>query len=255
VKILFEKRVQELEGSGIIATGPHGADIIAKGMLFETDMADQAVAILDDRLAPKGYAYLLIHQNRATLATALFREYRRERDCFERTVETFDRLLGLKMSNPREFGGFGNFYIRPSAVRGGKLYTGESAGFQDFLWGFGMRYALLSGYLAARSIIEGRDYDQLWKAQILPSLKTSLSNRYLFERLGNKGYSLFVKWLDKADQVRDFLYRHYNPSFWKWLVYPLARRAYESRVKDRSCTHEDCDCVWCKHQKLSQAKI
>ena len=33
----------------------------------------------------------------------------------------------------------------------GILYTGEAAGLQDVLWGFGMRYAVISGFCASQS--------------------------------------------------------------------------------------------------------
>ena len=34
------------------------------------------------------------------------------------------------------------------------------------LWGFGMRYAMISGYLAALSIIENKNYKRLIKKSI-----------------------------------------------------------------------------------------
>ncbi|HSE86786.1 MAG TPA: hypothetical protein VLJ79_11225 [Candidatus Binatia bacterium] len=46
-----------MDGGGIIAVGPRAADLIAKGIVFETDLKDEAFAIVDDRLSPKGYAY------------------------------------------------------------------------------------------------------------------------------------------------------------------------------------------------------
>jgi len=39
--------------------------------------------------------------------------------------------------------------------RSGRLYVGEAAGLQDPAWGFGLRYALESGALAARCLLEG----------------------------------------------------------------------------------------------------
>ena len=52
-------------------------------------------------------------------------------------------------------GGAGQFRLTRSACSGGVLLAGEAAGFQDALWGFGIRYALLSGCLAARSLLSG----------------------------------------------------------------------------------------------------
>lgn len=50
-----------------------------------------------------------------------------------------------------------------------------------------MRHTILSGYLAAKSFIDGSDYDMLWKRNLKPML-ASLINRYLFERFGHLGY-------------------------------------------------------------------
>lgn len=251
VEILFGKRVEQLPKGGIIAIGPKVADVIAKGVLFETDLPDLAAGIVDDRLAPKGYAYLLVHKGQATLATVMFRHYRDERQYFLRTVEAFQRLYPLEMRAPREFGGYGNFSIRPTERRGQKLYVGEAAGFQDALFGFGMRYAILSGYLTARSIIDGKDYDPLWMREFRPLLRAAMVNRLLYELCGNRGYAWMLRRLARVPDVRGWMRRAYRPSLGKSLLYPLASLVgrYRMRFKDYSCSHEDCACVWCRCQQ------
>ena len=246
VRFEFGHEVKKLEGRAIVGTGPKGADAIAVGLIFETDHPDVAATIFDDNLAPGGYAYLLVHEGRGTIASCMFRDYRKEKECVEKTVETFRRIYSLKMCSEREFGGFGNFFLKKSARKGEKLYVGENAGFQDFLWGFGMRYAMTSGVLAARSIIEGTDYDRLWRRVLGPRLRTSLVNRHLFDRAGNRGYGVMVARLKGAGDVRGFLRRQYNPSFMKRLIFPLAARSYRTRVRDRCCSHDDCNCIWCR---------
>jgi flavin-dependent dehydrogenase len=130
-------------------------------------------------------------------------------------------------------------------MRHKKLYIGESAGFQDCLWGFGMKYAILSGYLAAKSFIDGSDYDVLWKKELEQMIETSLINRYLLEKSGNAGYRYVARKLTEGDP-HGFLLKQYNHSSLKHLLLPLARRKYESRVKDENCNHENCTCVWCR---------
>lgn len=251
-RIVFNKRVDKLnnlEKGGIIGVGPRAADVIAKGVLFKTTMEDTAAVILDDRLAPKGYAYLLVYDGRATMATCMFREFKQERECFERTVEAFRRVLpSLDMLDEREFGGYGNYFFDKPVYENGKYYIGEAAGLQDCLWGFGMRYAMLSGYLAADCFIDGRDYAALLKSELLPIQRVSLVNRFIFERLGNKGYGSFLRWLTKGDVI-DKIERQYNPSFLKTLVYPLARWRYKSRLVNKGCHGEGCACVWCRCRK------
>jgi flavin-dependent dehydrogenase len=83
VEILFNRRLDTFDGEAIVGTGPKGADGIAFGITFDTAMEDKTVVILDDRIAPKGYAYLLVNQGYGTMVTVLYREYRRSDECFE----------------------------------------------------------------------------------------------------------------------------------------------------------------------------
>ncbi len=245
VELLFNHRLDRFEKSAIVGTGPKGADAIAVGITFETSMKDQAIVALDDRIAPKGYAYLLVHQGQGTLVTVLYRDYRRENEYFERMMRFFKDHVAMNIRNERRFGCFVNFFMRDTAIHQKKLYVGESAGFQDRLWGFGMRYAIVSGYLAAKSFVDGSDYDSLWKRELKPMLETSLVNRYLFERFGHAGYRHLTKKLAQGDPC-GLLRRQYNYSFFKHLLLPLAKKRYESRVKDNRCNHADCACVWCR---------
>jgi flavin-dependent dehydrogenase len=253
VKVTFSSRTWTADERGIIAVGPRAADLIAKGVVFDTDLEDEAYAIVDDRLAPKGYAYLLVNQQRATLATVIGRDFRNEKLYFQRTLETFQKVVSMGMKHPREFGGYGNFFLRPTAIEGRKLYLGESAGFQDALFGFGMRYAMTSGFLAAQSIIRDTNYDDLWKHEILPLLRTSLSNRMIYEFLGNRGYEFIARRIAKTADLRHVLKKAYAPSPLKNALYPvallLANALKRMKVEDKNCHHEDCSCVWCTHMK------
>ena len=248
VEILFEHRLDKLAGRAIVGTGPKGADAIAIGITFNTDLDDKAVVALDDSIAPKGYAYLLVNQGYGTMATILYREFRRGDECFDNMMQFFsDNMeldIKLDINNERKFTGYANFFMRDTQIYHEKLYVGESAGFQDCLWGFGMKHAILSGYLAAKSFIDGSDYDVLWKKELKPMLETSLINRYLLEKSGKAGYRHIARKFTRGDP-RGFLLKHYNHSPLKHLLLPLAKRNYASRVKDRSCNHEDCSCVWC----------
>jgi flavin-dependent dehydrogenase len=258
VRLRLNARSWSVDRGGIIAVGPRAADVVAKGIVFDIDAKDEAYAIVDDRIAPKGYAYLLINRKKATLATVIYRDFRNEKTYFQRTLETFQKLVPAAMRNVREFGGYGNFFLRPTAVEGKKIYLGESAGFQDALFGFGMRYAMTSGFLAAQSIIRGSSYDDLWKEKLLPLLRASASNRMIYEFLGNRGYEFAFKRIANRADFRDALGRQYNPSLWKTGLFPLAlllgNLLKRIKVEDKSCHHEDCSCVWCTHMK-EQEKV
>jgi flavin-dependent dehydrogenase len=230
-EIRFNRRLEGAQGRTIVGTGPRGVDILALGITFETSLPDRAAVAFDNRIAPKGYAYLLVNRGRGTMATVLYREFRRAEEFFARTLRSFEEKIQLDVRNPRKFASFGNFFLRDTQVGDGRLYVGESAGFQDCLWGFGMRYAIISGYLAARSIIDGTHYDALWKRELKPMLETSLVNRYLFERFGHRGYRFLARRFAEGNPC-GYLRRHYAPSLLKRILLPLAARSYESRTKD-----------------------
>ncbi len=104
------------------------------------------------------------------------------------------------------------------------MLVGESAGLQDFFLGFGMRYAIVSGYLAAESIVQGLDYDQLIKGEMEKQLKSSLVNRYIFEKLGNRGYRRLIRAWERSDDVVLLMRRWYGWRLYKGLLFPLAGR-------------------------------
>ncbi len=228
VEIVFNRRFEVGSGSGIVGTGPRGVDILAAGITFTTSLEDRAVVLFDDAIAPKGYAYLLVHRGFGTLATVMYRDFYREKECFA-AMERFFRGMGeMDIRNERRFASYGNFFIRNSQVHDSSLYVGESAGFQDGLWGFGLRYAIISGYLAAQSIMTGADYDVLWKKRLKPMLETSLVNRFLLERFGHAGYRYLTRRLTRESPC-DYLRRHYNESFCKRLLLPLAKINHSRR--------------------------
>jgi len=248
VEIRFRDPVARLPQGGIVAGGPRGPDAIAVGYVFETGGTDGVFGALSDRLAPKGYAYLLVSRGRGTVATCLFDDFHREKLYLERTIAFFRERAGLSMQNPRRFGGTGNVLFPPTARHGGILFAGEAAGFQDALWGFGMRLAMLSGHLAARALLEREpeQYDRLWRGRMGPLLRVSLANRYAFERMGDSGYVRLMRSIGRAGDARVWLRRHYAPSAAKSLLFPLARRRVRSRRAPPGCTLSGCDCTWCR---------
>ncbi|MDD5180290.1 MAG: NAD(P)/FAD-dependent oxidoreductase [Gallionellaceae bacterium] len=248
VEVRFNSRLEQLEGAGIIATGPKAADAIGVGYHFDTSMEDGFWAICDDELAPKGYAYLLVMNGKGTVKSCMFSGFKQEKLYVERTVAAFQELVGLEMQNPRAHGGVGNFRIPASAFSGHHPLVGEQAGFQDTLWGFGMRLAITSGILAARSLLENKNYDDFWHQNMQSQLQASVVNRVIYGALGNRGYRwLLLRQLAGKTDVRHFLRGIYAPSWWHSALLPWAQRHYQSSRKDSSCDHVDCTCVWCRH--------
>jgi flavin-dependent dehydrogenase len=131
------------------------------------------------------------------------------------------------MEEVKPFGGFGNFRPPAAAPEGG-LAVGEAGGFQDLLFGFGIYMAIATGHLAARSLLERRSFEELWRVELAAYLRASLSNRLLFELLGSLGHRYMIR---RARQIgpQEFLRRWYSFDALRGLTYPLARRWFDRR--------------------------
>jgi flavin-dependent dehydrogenase len=247
VELRLDTPCNRLPRGGIVAQGPKRADVIAVGYLFETDAADGAFCILSGQLSAQGYAYLIVHRKRGVIATCLFEDFHNERYYLERTREFFQNTLGLTMRHVRRYGGVGNFSVPSTARNGNMLYVGECAGFQDALAGFGMRYALLSGYLAASALLTGnaQSYDALWQARFGDELRASTVNRYLYAAFGDPGRRFLVRQLTGTSGGRARIRRRYASTSWKRLLYPIARRSVEKSTR-LACETPGCNCTWCR---------
>lgn len=247
-EIRFGEALQALPDGGIVTEGPHRADAIAAGYLFETDGADAAYAAVGERFAAKGYAYLLICKGRGTLATCLFDDFHNERRYLDQCVALFRDKTGVKMANPRRFGGSGNFGLPRSARKGPILYAGEAAGFQDPLFGFGIRWALLSGAAAGRALLagDGEQYERFWKRRLRSYHQTAATNRWFYGRLGDRGYRKLLSHYPAGQDIRERMRRLYAPRLWKraWYQLALARRQ-----RPALNLHEGCDCTWCRCER------
>ncbi|GIK61842.1 MAG: NAD(P)/FAD-dependent oxidoreductase [Ignavibacteriota bacterium] len=255
VNILWGQKLDSVDSqTTIVGTGPKAADAIAKGMVFKTSLKNQFIGFVNNKIAPKAYAYLLVNNGKATFATCMFEDFKNEKLYYERSLRVLKSAIDIDVFEPKEFGGFVNFFNEPIISKDDKiLYAGENAGFQDALWGFGIKYAMLSGYYAAQSIIHKQDYYALCERYLFPKLQTSLANRWLFAHLYNPGYTFVLNKMKSMDDVIPALRKHYNSSISKKIIYSLARRWYKTRLIDKQCMHEHCDCVWCRHGKLAHA--
>ena len=245
-EVRFGDRVRAFTGAGVLAAGPRAAGIIAAGHVFETAMADGAWLALGHTIAPGGYAYLLVKNGRGTVASCMFTGFRDQAGHVRAAEDFFQTHAGLEMRNPRAFGGYGNLRLPRTAMQGGHPVIGEHAGFQDALAGFGMRYAIRSGVLAAQSLLSGGDYSALWQAELAPGLKAGIANRWIFNLAGEPGMRFVSAQLAKRD-AGDLLRRAYDLTPLKRLALPIARWRHRAPLADPSCSHEGCDCVWCRH--------
>jgi flavin-dependent dehydrogenase len=229
VKIIFKSKKNEGDVD-IIATGPTKASGIVKGMSFETKHKGIHIMQLNDDDSFKGYSYAFVAGGHGSIATVLLGKFPDANREFEQVKSNFLKHHNIKINNPREWGGFGNFSLNGPYTKKGKLIVGEAAGLQDFLWGFGMRNAILSGYLAAKSIIDNEDYTKLIEKNFQNYLKNSLVNRFLWEKLGNKGYKGLLEVSKIYGDPYFLLNKEYNYGLSKRLIFPIAYSNLKSRL-------------------------
>jgi len=215
----------------IVATGPWPRHLFAldKGIVFRTSMTNGAYGLVNNGAAFCGYAYLLAVNGYGCMCTVLFDAFHDIRRSLDETKRIFAKLIPLDIQDPRPAGGLGTFAFPARFRQGATLYTGEAAGLQDLLWGFGMRSAITSGYLAAQSILDGEDYRQKAKHFFAPRLKASLVNRYLWEKIGRYSYAMIMDRIDKSRDPLAFLHSFYNYNRLQRLFYPLALRFCRKR--------------------------
>lgn len=206
VDIIYNSR----KSGNIIATGVKSPQATARGITFETNLEDRAMALLDNQIAPKGYVYFLVVNEKATLATVSFLPNKNLNKLIKLAVKKFKKICEFKVKNKQNFAGGGRFVIPNTAMKDGILYTGEASGFQDNLFGFGMKYAFLSGYLAAKSITEDKNYDILWKGKFLDEMKSTKNARKVYEMLSNKDYERIVEKIKTIDKPKLYLRKLYT---------------------------------------------
>lgn len=207
----------------IIATGPVAREIFAAARVavFKADMDNVALALVNDHLAYKGYSYLLVNEGYGTISTVLFHDFHLLNQCFNNTKKVFKELTGFNSTNLYTSGGVGCFSNQNIFKKNGKLYVGEAAGIQDLLWGFGIRSAVTSGFLAAKAMIHDEDYGELAKSEFNNKLKSSIVNRFLWELTGD--YSWIVDRIYGSSDPLKYVGSFHNFNLLQRLLYFLAR--------------------------------
>ncbi len=251
VEVKFRSRLDPTEAD-IVATGPAAPDGIAKEITFDTDPALEIVDVwFNHELSPGGYSYLFALDGRATFGCAIVSDYKNIEDYFDHSLAVAKRFHPIDTSRELRAGySYMNFCIKDSATVDGRPYVGEAGGFQDYLFGLGIRYALTTGNLAARSILENRDFDDLWKDAFPKKAETSLANRFLYETAGNFGLRSFVRQASRARDFHAYLASWHRPTWWKSAIAKLVRSMWANEGR---CLHKP-GVHWCRSRD-SQVKV
>ena len=213
----------------ILATGPRHASGVVCGEIFETSHPNHVTFQLNDHLAPGAYTYMIVVDGVGLIATVLLRKQKDTDRFLNETLAWYhSRYPALDRKPLHRMGGVGGFALNPRHVADGRCYVGEAAGFQDVLWGFGIRYAITSGVLAARALLGELDYEQAVCETLRPFQAVSLANRWLLNRLGRWGFeALATLWSRSQRRGGDglgFLSRLYQPSWLHWMIGKVAAR-------------------------------
>jgi len=194
---------------------------LATGLRFQTRHPDTVKLLISTHHAPKAYAYLFVAEGQGVLSVTLTRNFANARTYLQRSLEFFCRVCSLDMECVRLTSGFGGHRADLWQRETGPLRVGEAAGFQDYLWGFGIRYALHSGHLASQAIAQDSDYQQAIRRQIRPQVYTSLLNRAAYNRAGDAAYRMLIGWFSRSPQLVELLRGHYRASIAKQLLWRL----------------------------------
>ncbi|MBS3068825.1 hypothetical protein J4441_00475 [Candidatus Micrarchaeota archaeon] len=230
------------ENAGIIAGGPSGADGVAMETSFDADLAEKTCAVLlGNKIAPRaGYAYLLSDGKRATLGTAITDDFSNLVSYHTKAMGLFAQEFSLHIpENPQTKANYVNFFLPKTAQQNNRLYIGEAAGFQDLSLGIGLRYSIQSGMLAAQSILQGQNFDLMWKKEFSQKFKIAAGLRIALESSGNSGISHFLSGASKSD-LREYLSSLYRPSMLKNSLASIAMRVR----RNKNCNHGE-RCEWC----------
>ncbi len=249
VKVYYGKRIKK-ESVDIVATGPAVADGLAKEMTFETDLQDTVSVLFDMNVAPGGYSYLFVLKGRATLGCAITRDFGGIKHCFDLALARFQKISPFEIKAPKFAFSYMNFCLKDSAAVRNKLFIGEAGGFQDYLFGLGIRYAMKTGYAAAQSMIKDLSFDALWKEEIGEKQEVSLVNRFLYEHGGNRGLSSFVKRAGRRD-LQAYLEKWHSQTYWKRLLLPWLKKSWK---KESPCFHRIPN-HWCREKPEAASQI
>lgn len=233
VRIFMGKPVDE-KHVDIVATGGRRIDIFAYGHIYKNLKVpeDTAYILYDNLYAPNGYIYVLTANRRTVIVTVSFNKKK-----FRYLPVNFSIFLGkndfvrnlVKRREPvSKVSGFGNYDIVKTAKENGRYHVGERGFFMDASKGFGIRYAIITGYLAAKSIVDNFNYDELWKHILKEELERNFKRRVFLKRLTNKDYDLMLRRMGSKVDIENYLKEtrklktHIDLFFplyvWKWKI-------------------------------------
>ena len=191
VSFAFNSPIRNLNDADIVAIGPDSSQAIglAAGITFKTNLGNGIWLHADTKYNRSGYNYLIVINQQATLTSCGIRGKFSGKADLETALNFFRNFVGeFEMDDIKSFGGYGaNKTIGLSPQ---KVIIGEAAGFQDHLFGFGMRYAIESALLAADHFGSVSRYNGMVNSRITPRIrKTIFWRKAIYDFAGNPAIS------------------------------------------------------------------
>ena len=211
----------------IIATGTRKASAYIQGINFNTNLKNQVHLLLGKKFAPKGYAYLIIQNGSGTIATAFKKVKNSEEKYLENCIKYF-KSMNINFFKRKDFSSRGSFSMPVKALNS-PMIIGEAGGFQDYLFGFGMRMSMMSGMVAALKIKGEKSNAKSLYQCINKKRRLSFVNRILYERLNDSQMYFFAKKFSISNEPLLILKNSYKLSIktiFRWINY---KKRYEVR--------------------------
>jgi flavin-dependent dehydrogenase len=103
---------------------------------------------------------------------------------------------------------YGKGFFDPDPLRGlssaKPLVAGEAGGIQDAVGGFGIRYSVASGALAAQALLGGTNYVAALQAEFQDDFAVAMRGREWLDRATNDDFDELVRRLGPEGQVEDY---------------------------------------------------
>jgi len=189
VKIKFNQDIKDNDKNiDVIATGASSIDYVGYGAHYKIKSDKKIDSIhyfLDDHYAPKGYIYILPFLNEFSLVLATTKI--KDKDQLKKNFNEFRKNNIVKeilkeTEFVNEIFGFASFKTNKN-IKGKKMFIGEAASFLDASTGFGTHYAIISGCLAAKSVIEEKNYYKLCEDYFGEELEKKRLKRKKIEKM------------------------------------------------------------------------
>ena len=199
------------EDADIYAVGTGRAAAFIQGSTIRTDQPDQVHLLLGKTFAPSGYAYLIINGGFGTIATA-YKKNRSKTDPLQASIDYFQEI-GLDFTIEKRFASRGSFHLSPLWQWSRTIMVGEAGGYQDYLFGFGMRMAMYSGLAAAHKLCRENSLARSSFRELNLKRKISFANRILYEQLSPSSVRYWVERFHASKAPLNILRRSYD---WNW---------------------------------------